>query len=409
MSKKPEFLVGVDVGTSRVVAAVGELHDGGVSLIGLGTAACEGLRKGVVVNIDATVQSIEAALKEAELAASVEIHSVYVDVGGSHIRGINSHGVVGVREQEVGVEDIERVLDAARAIALPADYDVLHVMAQDFEVDGQGGIRSPLGMTGVRLEARVHVIAAAAAHVRNVTKCCQRAGLHVADVVLEPLAAAEAVLTPEEKELGVAVVDLGAGTTDVIVFHNGAVRHTAVLALGGNHVTSDVAAGLRTPFRDAEILKIRSGTVGARAAGRELSVEIPTVGAREARLVSRLELGHIIEARVEEILRFVEAQLDKSGLQGALTSGIVLTGGGALLDGIGPLAERILRNPVRIGRPILAEGSANEASSPDFAAAVGLVQYGASPRDEFIPVRGEPEGSWGRWRGRMRDWWKKFF
>lgn len=409
MSKKPEFLVGLDVGTSRVVAAVGELHDSGVSLIGLGTAACEGLRKGVVVNIDATVHAIEAALKEAELSAAVEIHSVYVDVGGSHIRGLNSHGVVGVREQEVGVEDIERVLDAARAIALPADYDVLHVLSQDFEVDGQGGIRAPLGMSGVRLEARVHVIATAASPARNIVKCCQRAGLHVADLVLAPLAAAEAVLSPEERELGVALVDLGAGTTDVIVFHNGAVRHTAVLALGGNHVTSDIAAGLRTPFRDAEMLKLRSGSVGARAGTRELSVEIPTVGAREARMVSRLELGHIIEARVDEILRFVHAQLEKSGVQSGLASGIVLTGGGALLDGIVPLAERILQNPVRIGRPLLAEGGVIEASSPDFAAAIGLLQYGASPREDFIPLRAEPESRWGKIRARLRAWWKKFF
>ena len=269
MGKKSELLVGLDVGTSKVAAVVGELNDERLSVIGVGSAPTDNaLRKGVVVNIDATVQAIEQALKEAEVTAGCEIHTVFAGVGGGHIRGFNSHGVVGVRNREVNEADVERVLEAARAVALPADRDILHVLPQDFVLDGQDGIRAAVGMSGVRLEARVHIVTTAISSAQNVVKCCERTGLHVADLVLEPLAAAEAVLTPEEKELGVALVDLGAGTTDVLVFHQGALKHTAVLSIGGNHVTSDIAAGLRTPFRDAELLKLRSGCALARLVDR---------------------------------------------------------------------------------------------------------------------------------------------
>ncbi len=412
MAKKSELLVGLDIGTSKVAAVVGDLNDGALSVVGVGSAPSEGLRKGVVVNIEATVHAIEHAIKEAEVTAGCEIHSVFASVGGGHIKGFNSHGVVGVKNPEVDQADVDRVLDAARAVALPADRDILHVLPQDFVLDGQDGIRAPVGMSGVRLEARVHIITTATTSAQNVIKCCERTGLHVADLVLEPLAAAEAVLTPEEKELGVAVVDVGAGTTDVLVFHQGALRHTAVLALGGNHVSNDIAAGLRTPFRDAEILKQRSGCALARVVGREQSVEVPSLGGRTPRLLSRHMLGQIIEARVEEIFTLARHQITKSGFDEHLGSGIVLTGGTVLLEGTIPLAEQVFQSPVRIGTPLSlngsAEGSAELASNAAFAAAVGLVHYGARPRDH-IPVRGDDARLVGKMRQRLRGWVEAFF
>jgi cell division protein FtsA len=302
------------------------------------------------------------------------------------------------------------VLDTARAVALPPDRDILHVLPQDFVLDGQDGIRAPIGMSGVRLEARVHIITTATTSAQNVIKCCERTGLHVADLVLEPLAAAEAVLTPEEKELGVALIDLGAGTTDVLVFHQGALRHTAVLSLGGNHVTNDIAAGLRTPFRDAEILKQRSGCALARLVGREQSVEVPSLGGRTPRLLSRHMLGQIIEARVEEILTLARHQIVKCGFDEGLGSGIVLTGGSALLEGIVPLAEQVFQSPVRVGTLLALNGSGPTelADNTSFAAAVGLVHYGARPRDH-IPVHAEDARFAGKMRQRLRAWVETFF
>jgi cell division protein FtsA len=412
MAKKSELLVGLDIGTSKVAAVVGELNEGALSVIGLGSAPSDGLRKGVVANIDATVHAIECALKEAEVSAGCEIHTVFASVGGGHIKGFNSHGVVGVKNREVDQSDIDRVLDAARAVALPADRDILHVLPQDFVLDGQDGIRSAVGMSGVRLEARVHIITTAITSAQNVVKCCERAGLHVADLVLEPLAASEAVLTPEEKELGVALVDLGGGTTDVLVFHQGTLKHTAVLPLGGNHVASDIAAGLRTPFRDAELLKQRSGCALARSVGREQSVEVPSVGGRTPRLLSRHMLSQIIEARMEEILMLARHQIVKCGFDENLASGIVLTGGTALLEGVVPLAEQVFQSPVRMGSPLLPNGSGNGAAevtqSPAFAAPVGLMQYGARPRDH-ISVRHDEVRLMGKMRQRLRGWVENFF
>jgi len=412
MSKKPEFLVGLDVGTYRVAAVVAELRDGGPAIIGVGTAPCEGVRKGVVVNIDATAHGIEAALKEAELAAGVEIHSVFTDVSGEHIRGLNSHGVVGMREPEVTAAEVERVVEKARSIPLPEQLEVLHVLPQDFVVDGSAGIRSPIGMAGSRLEAHVHIVTTAAPSARNVVRCCERLGLHVADLVLAPLAAAEAVLGPDEKEAGVAVLDIGAGTTDVLVFRAGAPWHTAVLPFGGHHVTSDVAAGLRTPFRDAEVLKQRHGTVSlAVPGGDDPSVEVPSVGARGARLISRQKLAHIIEARMEEILTLARGQIAKCGLLEDLGSGVVITGGTALLGGLIPLGERVFQCPVRIGAPI---GIVDEASAagtamptdPSLSAAVGLVLYGVRPLDQFFDFRADRKSAHGRtWAEAVRRWW----
>ncbi len=414
MGKKAELLVGLDVGTSKVAAVVGELHDGGLSVVGIGSAPSDGLRKGVVVNIDATVHAIERALKEAEVTAGCEIHTVFAGVGGGHIRGFNSHGVVGVRSREVSQADVDRVLEAARAVALPADRDILHVLPQDFVLDGQDGIRAAVGMSGVRLEARVHIVTTAISSAQNVVKCCERTGLHVADLVLEPLAAAEAVLTPEEKELGVALVDLGAGTTDILVFHQGALKHTAVLSIGGNHVTSDVAAGLRTPFRDAEVLKQRSGCALSRLVDREQSVEVASVGGRTPRLLSRHLLSQVVEARAEEILTLARHQIIKCGFDEGLGSGVVLTGGTALLEGMVPLAEQVFQTPVRIGTPLNLTGNgggsgcAEGANSASFAAAVGLLHYGARPRDH-VPVRADDARLFGKVRQRLKGWMEAFF
>ncbi len=404
--------MGLDIGTSKVAAVVGDLNDGAVSVIGLGSAPSEGLRKGVVVNIEATVQAIEQALKEAEVTAGCEIHTVFADVGGDHIKGFNSHGVVAVKSREVDQTDVDRVMDAARAVALPSDRDILHVLPQDFVLDGHDGIRAPIGMSGVRLEARVHLVTTASPSAQNVIKCCERAGLHVADLVLEPLAAAEAVLTPEEKELGVALIDLGAGTTDALVFHEGTLRHTVVRSIGGNHITSDIAAGLRTPFRDAEILKQRSGCALARLVSRDQSVEVPSVGGRTPRVLSRHMLSEIIEARVEETLTLAREQIVKSGFDDALGSGVVLTGGTALLEGIVPLAEQVFQTSVRVGAPPGVDGAGNGAAvatdTPSFAAAVGLVHYGARPRDH-VSVRSDDARLLDRMRHRFKGWVEAFF
>jgi cell division protein FtsA len=413
MATDSELIVGLDVGTSKVAVIVGEMQGNDLHIVGVGAAPSEGARKGVVVNIDATVQAIEEAVKEAEVTAGCEIHTVVANVSGSHIRGFNSHGVVTVKSPEIDQADVDRVLDAARAVALPADRDILHVLPQEFVIDGQDGIRNPIGMSGGRLEARVHVVTTQTTSAQNVIKCCQRTGLHVADLVLEPLAAAEAVLAPEEKELGVALIDLGAGTTDVLVFHQGALKHTAVLSLGGNHVTSDVAAGLRTPFREAEVLKQRSGSALARAVRRDQSVEVAGVGGRNPRLVSRQLLAEIIEARAEELLALARHQVVKCGFDESLGSGVVLTGGTALLPGLVPLAEGIFQTAVRIGVPIdssneSGNGMVQSVRSPAFAAAVGLVRYGANPRDH-VPARRDEARAFDRVRRRVAGWLETFF
>ena len=412
MTRKSELLVGLDIGTSKVAAVVAELNDSGPVILGLGTAPSDGLRKGVVVNIESTVQAIDQALKEAELSAGVEIHSVIASVGGAHIRGVNSHGVIPVKGAEVTQADVDRVLDGARAIPLPSDREILHVLPQDFVLDGQNGIRNPVGMSGVRLEAHVHIVTTGSRSAQNVLKCCQRLGMHVEDLVLEPLAAAEAVLSQEEKELGVALLDIGAGTTDVLVFHRGALRHTAVLSLGGNHITSDIAAGLRTPFRDAEIIKQRAGYALARSVGRDQSVEVPTVGGRSPRLISRQALARIIEARVEEILALARNQIVKCGAENELGSGVVITGGAALLEGVVALAEQVFQFPVRLGSVLQLEGATEEPAAavngPEYAAAVGLVMYGAQPRDHRPPTAETP-GVLRRMGEKFRGWIETFF
>ena len=406
VANKSELLVGLDIGTSKIVAVVGEATDGAPKIFGIGEAASTGMRKGVIVNIDDTVAAIRAAIREAEHTSGCDIRSVVTDVSGGHIRGFNSHGVVKVKDEEVVRSDVERVLDAARAVPVSADRDVLHVLTQDFVLDGQDEIHEPIGVSGVRLESHVHIVTTASSSAMNVIKCCQRAGLHVADLVLEPLAVAEAVLTPEEKELGVALVDMGAGTTDVLVFKQDALRHTAVLSLGGNHVTGDIATGLRTPFAEAEALKLHSGCALARAAQGTTTVEVPSVGGRGPRQLSRQVLSQMIEARIEEILSLARHQILKSGFDEALGSGIVLTGGAAQLDGLLALAEDVFETPVRVGAPTTEGGDQELLSTvqtPSLAAAVGLVQYGAQPQD-YIP--GDPRHApvFDRVKRRIRDW-----
>jgi cell division protein FtsA len=407
MAKKPELLVGLDIGTAKVAAVVSELAPScTLTVVGFGAAPSEGLRRGVVVNMEATVQAIASAVKEAELRAGCEVHSVFASVGGGHIKGFNSHGVVAIKSGEVVPSDVERVLDAARAVALPMDQDILHVLPQEFLVDGQDGIREPVGMSGVRLEARVHIVSTPIAAAQNVIKCCQRAGLHVVDLVFAPFAAADAVLSPEEKELGVAVIEIGAGTTGLLAFAGGAVQHTAVLSVGGNHVSSDIAAGLRTPFRDAELLKRRFGAALAAAVPPAEMVEVPAVGGRAPRELTRRMLAEIIEPRLDEIFALVQRQLIRCGLDGALTSGVVLTGGSVMMDGVASLAERVFQLPVRLGTPLGCDGMDQTLAGPAYAAAVGLARYAAEPRDRR-PGLVEDAHLLHRVRRRMVGWLKE--
>ncbi len=406
MAKRSPLVVGLDIGTYKVSAIVAELGEDGIEIVGIGTAPSKGLRKGVVVNIDATVESIRKAVEEAELMAGCEIHNVYTGIAGAHVKGFNSHGVVAVRATEVSDGDVERVLDAARAVALPMDRQVIHVLPQEFIVDEQDGIKQPTGMAGVRLESKVHIITASVTSTQNVIKCCQRAGLQVVDLVLEPLASSEAVVTPEERELGVALVDVGGGTTDIVVFHNGAVKHTAVLPVGGNHLTNDIATGLRTPFADAEKIKQRFGCALSNMVSRDESIEVPSVGGRDPRVLSRQILAEIIEPRVEEIFALVAREVARSGYEDILASGVVVTGGSTILEGVPELAEQVFHLPVRLGVPLQVGGLVDVISSPMYATGVGLILYGVK-RSE---ANGNGSGFfWNRMRQRVNEIFREIF
>ena len=415
MAKRSPLIVGLDIGTykiSVVVAEVGDerTRDGvattGVQVVGVGTAPSHGLRKGVVVNIDATVESIRKAIEEAELMAGCEIHNVVAGIAGAHVKGFNSHGVVAVKATEVSSGDVERVLDAARAVALPMDRQVVHVLPQEFVVDDQDGIKQPIGMAGVRLESKVHIITASITSTQNVVKCCDRSGLHVSDLVLEPLAAAEAVITPEERELGVALVDIGGGTTDIVVFHNGAVKHTAVLPIGGNHLTNDIATGLRTPFADAEKIKQRFGCALSNLVSREETIEVPSVGGRGPRVLSRHILAEIIEPRVEEIFALVAREVARSGYEDVLASGVVVTGGSTVLEGVPELAEQVFHLPVRLGVPLQVGGLVDVVSSPMYATGVGLVLHGLHRTSLGVNGNGR---FWNRMRHRVNELFREIF
>jgi cell division protein FtsA len=409
MSKKNSLIVGLDIGTSKVCAVVGEMTDRGIEIVGVGSHTSQGLRKGVVINIESTVSSIKKAVEEAELMAGCEINTVFTGIAGGHIKGFNSHGVVAVKNKEVTQRDIDRVIDAAKAVAIPMDREVLHVLPQEYIIDDQDGIKEPRGMSGVRLEAKVHIVTGAVTSAQNIVKCCNRTGLSVADIALEPLASAEAVLTPEEKELGVALVDMGGGTTDIAIFQDGAVKQTAVLAIGGNHLTGDIAAGLRTPMAEAERIKQRYGFAKTSMVTRDEKVDVPSVGGRNSRTISRQILCEIIEPRLEEIFHLVHREIIKSGYEGSLASGVVMTGGSTLLPGLIEMAEETFGMPARLGIPTRVEGLIDVVSSPIYATGVGLVLlYGKRHQGKnFFRIR--EDNLFGKVRHRMEEWLGEFF
>ena len=383
MSKKGDenLVVGLDIGTSKVLAIVGEVSaTGEVQVIGVGHHPSRGMKKGVVVNIESTVQSIQRAIEEAELMAGCQIQSVYAGIAGSHIRSINSHGTVAIKDKEVGTNDVDRVIESARALAIPADQKVLHVLPQEFIIDGQEGIREPIGMSGVRLEAKVHIVTGAVSAAQNIVKCVRRCGLEVDDIILEQLASSLSVLTEDEKELGVCMVDIGGGTTDISVFTEGAIRHTAVIPIAGDQVTNDIAVALRTPTQHAEDIKKKYGCALTQIASSDESIEVPSVGERPPRKLARQTLAEVIEPRIEELYGLILAELRRSGFEDLIGSGIVLTGGSAKMEGMIDLAEEVFHMPVRLGIPQGVGGLSGVVHNPIYATGVGLVLFGAKAR-----------------------------
>jgi cell division protein FtsA len=381
--KTDNMLVGLDLGTTKVCAIVGQVKDDGqVDIVGIGISPSHGLKKGVVVNIDSTVESIKKAVQEAELMAGIEINSVFVGISGGHIKGINSRGVAAIKNREVGPPDVARAIDGARAVNIPMDQQILHVLPQEFIIDDQDGIKDPLGMSGTRLDVKVHIITGAVTAIQNIVKSCSRAGLHVSDLVLQPLASSRAVLTSEEQELGVVVVDIGGGTTDLAFFLEGSLWHTEVLPIGGNHLTNDIAIGLRTPASEAEKIKIKYGCALSSLVKHEETLDVPSVGGRPPRLLSRQILCEIIEPRVEELFGMVQQRLKKTGFEDMFASGVVLTGGTALMEGAQDAAERYLGLPIRRGAPRNIGGLMDVVNSPIYATGVGLVIYAAENQRE---------------------------
>jgi cell division protein FtsA len=402
------LIIGLDIGTSKVVALVGEAGgDGAIEVLGIGLQPSRGLKKGVVVNIESTVQSIQRAVEEAELMAGCEIHSVYAGIAGSHVRSLNSHGVVAIRDREVTHGDVEHVIDAAKAVAIPADQKILHVLPQEFIIDGQEGIRDPIGMSGVRLEAKVHIVTGAESSAQNIEKCIKRCGLEVDDIVLEQLASSFAVLTDDEKELGVCLVDVGGGTTDIAVFSSGAIRHTAVIPIAGDQVTNDIAVSMRTPTQHAEDIKVRYACALSQLANPDETIEVPSVGERPARRLARQTLAEIVEPRYEELFTLVREELRRSGFEETIAAGIVLTGGSAKMEGAIELAEEVFHMPVRLGLPQQIQGLSDVVRNPTFSTGVGLLLYG---RDNALPGRHRrPLGSAKTVLDRMRAWFQGNF
>ena len=396
------MIVGLDIGTSKVVAIVAELGmDDEIEIVGIGSHASRGLKKGVVVNIEATVQSIQKAVEEAELMAGCQIHSVYVGIAGSHIRSLNSHGIVAIRDGEVFPPDIERVIDAARAVAIPADQKILHILPQEYAIDTQEGVREPLGMSGVRLEAKVHLVTCAVNAAQNIEKCVRRCGLEVDETILEQLASGYAVLTEDEKELGVCLADIGGGTTDIAIFTDGAIRHTAVIPIAGDQVTNDIAMALRTPTPHAEDIKIKYACALASLAGENETIKVPSVGDRTDRDLSRQALAEVVEPRYDELFTLIQAELRKSGFEGLIAAGIVLTGGTSKMDGAVELAEEIFHMPVSLGKPKHVSGLTDIVRNPIYSTAVGLLHYGAKHRLEKTP---HSTARMGSMMGRVKNW-----
>ncbi len=411
MSKKIEkdLIVGLDIGTSKVVAIVGEITpDNQIEIIGIGSHPSRGLKKGVVVNIESTVQSIQRAVEEAELMAGCRIHSVYAGIAGSHIRSLNSHGIVAISDREVSATDVDRVVEAARAVAIPADQKILHVLPQEFIIDNQEGIREPIGMSGVRLEAKVHIVTGAVSAAQNIIKCVRRCGLEVDEVILEQLASSYAVLTDDEKELGVCLVDIGGGTTDIAVFCEGAIRHTAVIPIAGDQVTNDIAVALRTPTQFAEEIKIKYACALTQLALAEETIEVPGVGDRPSRRLARQTLAEVVEPRLEELFTLIQAELRRSGFEDLMAAGVVLTGGSSKIEGAVELAEEIFHMPVRLGIPQYVVGLVDVVRNPIHATGVGLLLFGQQQKHTRKGEGNSKLGMKGMWT-RMRSWFQGNF
>lgn len=409
-ARRDNLIVGLDIGTTKICAIVGHQTEEGIEIAGIGTSPSTGLRKGVVINIDSTVASIRKAISEAELMAGCSIKSVYAGIAGGHIKGLNSQGVIAIKNREVSQDDVKRVIDAAKAIAMPMDREVIHILPQEFIIDDQDGIREPFGMSGVRLEAKVHIVTGAVASAQNIIKSCNRAGLDVADIVLEQLASSEAVLSADEKELGVCLVDIGGGTTDIAIFSDGALKYTSVLSLGGNQLTNDIAVGLRTPFAEAEKIKRNHGCCLSAMVGKDEIIEVPSVGGRKPRELSRTVLCEILGPRVEELFALINREIVRSELENCISSGVVITGGSSILEGMPELAEQIFNLPVRRGLPQQIGGLADVVTSPAYSTGVGLVVYGARNQGPLeFPATKSEDSIFHSTTRRMKSWFREFF
>jgi cell division protein FtsA len=412
MSKVREdknLIVGLDIGTSKIVTIVAELlPEGTLKVIGLGQHPSRGLKKGVVINIDSTMQAIQRSIEEAELMADCKIKTVFTGIAGNHIKSLNSHGMVKIKDAEVSQMDVDRVVETARAVSLPADQQILHILTQEFIIDGQDDVREPLGMSGMKLEVKVHIVTGAVAAAQNIVKCIKRCGLEVSDLILQPLASSVAVLTEDEKELGVCLVDIGGGTTDIAVFKNGSIRHTAVIAIAGDQMTNDVAVAFRTPTQSAEDIKIKYGCALRQLADAREVVEVPGVDGREARQLSIQTLAEVIEPRVVELYELVLQELRRSGMEEMIASGIVITGGSAMMRGMMELGEEIFHMPVRLGMPRYVGGLSEVVSNPRYATGVGLILMGKQQLERHLTGQME-SSSVGRIFDKMKSWFQGNF
>jgi cell division protein FtsA len=404
------MIVGLDIGTSKVVAIVGEISaEGGLEIVGIGSHRSSGLKKGVVVNIESTVQSIQRAIEEAELMAGCQIHSVYAGIAGSHIRSLNSHGIVAIKDREVFSQDLDRVIDAAQAVAIPADQKILHILPQEYLIDEQEGVKEPMGMSGVRLEAKVHLVTCAVNAAQNIEKCIRRCGLEVEDVILEQLASSYAVLTDDEKELGVCMVDIGGGTTDIAIFTEGSIRHTGVIPIAGDQVTNDIAMALRTPTPHAEEIKIKYACALAKLTGPDETIKVPSVGDRDPRDLSRQALAEVVEPRYDELFTLVQAELRRSGFEDLVAAGIVLTGGTSKMEGVIELAEEIFHMPVRLGTPQNVRGLTDIVNNPIYSTGVGLLQYARQQQSEGRVSQYSSKVESNTWWDKVKTWFQGNF
>ncbi len=408
MAKETErnLIIGLDIGTSKVAAIVGEVTEsGGIEVIGIGSTPSKGLKKGVVINLESTVSSIEIAIEEAELMAGCDIRSVYAGIAGSHIKSLNSHGIVAIKDKEVSQYDIDRVIDSARAVAIPADQRILHILPQEFVIDMEDGIKEPIGMSGIRLEAKVHMVMGSVSASQNITKCIRRCELVVDDIVLEQLASCLAVLSEDEKELGVCLIDIGGGTTDIAIFSQGAIKHTAVIPIAGDQVTNDISVALRTPTKDAEVIKMQHGCALMQLADPEEMIEVASIGDRPPREISKQNLAEIIEPRYEELMLLVQAELRRSGYESLIAAGIILTGGSSKVVGLVELAEEIFHMPVRLGVPQNISGPSDVVDNPIYSTGVGLLVYGRDRFEFGDSFEEEDDGIFSR----MKDWFQGKF